>query len=156
MWYENLYGMKHYGSKFECEEERNDDLIRAYREQVRQCTVIYIPDIFKKVVDMPSRRFWVSEERAAIVIASMMRGDTLETMRQVKREMFTEIYRRVMAVREQCPTMSVYEMVSRVVRQPAPKFYLTAGSARVIYYRIKKDYERETMRRLKSKIQSKP
>lgn len=133
--------MKHYGSIFECERERNEDLIRAYREQIRSCAVIRIPDIFERVVNMPSKRFWVSEERAAIVIASMMKGNKLEGMRHTKREMFHEIYQRVMELKSKLSTkMSILDMVSIVVRQDAPKFYLTAGSAKVIFYKIKKEW----------------
>lgn len=132
--------MKNRGSEFEYVEERNNDLMNAYLSQLAACNVIRLPQIFNNVVNMPSSRFWVSAERAAIVISNMMRGDTIPNMRKTKREMFYEIYRRVIELRALHPNKSIYELALIVVQSPAPKFYLTAGSAKVIIYRIKKQW----------------
>lgn len=140
--------MKNRGSEFEYAEERNDDLMRAYLSQLSECDVIRLPQVFSHVVNMPSRRFWVSAERAAIVISNMMRGDTLPNMRMTKREMFYEIYRRVLELQKMYPNKSIYELAFIVVQEPAPKFYLTAGSAKVIIYRIKKQWYEKKARRL--------
>ncbi|MCU6767837.1 hypothetical protein OCV73_02545 [Barnesiella propionica] len=121
--------------------------MRVYREQILHCDTIKLPQIFDLVVNTPSVRFWVSEERAAIVIANMMRGDKLLKMRNTKREMFFEIYKRAMKLRQEYPEMSVYELAFHVVRQPAPKFYLTAGSAKVIVHKIKKKWYEERKRK---------
>ena len=145
--------MKHFGSNFEHTEERNEDIMRAYMEEIGRCDQIYLPQVFDNIVNAPSKRFWVSAERAAIVISSMMRGDTLEAMRPTKREMFREIYRRVKILQEKHPEMSISEMVLQVVQEPAPKFYLTAGSAKVIIYRVRKQWFKkrsQELRRLRS------
>lgn len=141
--------MKPTGSKFEYEKERNDDLMRSYHTLIESTDYISMPDIYKEVVNMPSLRFWVSEERAAIVIASMMKGDELEGMLVNKKEMFQEIYRRVVIIRRQSPDITVFEACTRVVRQPAPKFYLTPGSAKVIICRAKRKWYEERKRRLR-------
>ena len=141
--------MKHFGNGFEYADERNDDIMRAYTQELAACDRIYLPQVFDRVVNMPSRRFWVSAERAAIVVSSMMRGDTLMNMRPTKREMFREIYRRVMLLKEQHPEMSLYELAFNVVQEPAPKFYLTAGSAKVIIYRIKKQWHKKRSQELR-------
>ncbi len=130
--------MKPHGTKFEYEEERNADLMRAYREEIAAVSYIRMPDIYHAIVNRPSARFWVSEERAAIVISAMMRGIPIDDMRPLKREMFQEIYRRVLALKQRMPYESVCRLVFRVVASPAPKFYLTPGSAKVIICRIKK------------------
>lgn len=145
--------MKNHGSVFEYARERDEDIMRAYLEQIESCDTIYLPQIFNRVVNMPSRRFWVSAERAAIVISSMMRGDNLQRMRPTKREMFREIYRRVLKLRAENPEMSIYELAFHVVQEPAPKFYLTAGSAKVIIYKAKKlwhEKRRQRLQRLRS------
>ena len=98
---------------------------------------------------MPSKRFWVSAERAAIVISNMMRGDDLLNMRPTKREMFQEIYHRIKILQEQNPRMSIYEMALKVVQEPAPKFYITAGSAKVIIYRIRKQWHKKRSQELR-------
>ena len=139
--------MKYFGSTFEYEEERNKDLMRAYREEIAAVDFINMPDIFRSIVNKPSSRFWVSEERAAIVVSAMMRGETLAKMRPLKREMFQEIYNRVKALQEQHPDKSVYQLTFTVVQQQAPKFYLTAGSAKVIISKIKRKWYEERRRK---------
>lgn len=82
---------------------------------------------------MPSRRFWVSSVRAAVVVSAMMRGeDVLSQMRSTKSEMFREIYKRVVEIREKNPGISILEICENVVQQPAPKIYLTPGSAKIM------------------------
>lgn len=135
--------MKNKGSIFEYEDARNRDLMRAYKELVEKSRRIYLPDICKQLVNMPSERFWVSEERAAIVISDMLKGRPIDNMTRNKREMYEEIYRRVLALREERPDASITELVSEVVEGPAPKFYLTPKSAKVIISKIKSEwYER--------------
>ena len=98
---------------------------------------------------MPSLRFWVSPERAAIVIASIMKGDKLSYMRNNKREMFREIYKRAMEIRKKLPNLTILETASIVVEQPAPKFYLTPGYAEIIVGKIKKQCYERTKQRLR-------
>lgn len=132
--------MKNYGSTFEYEDKRNRELLKAYREETSNADFIRRDVILSKVVNRPASRFWVSEERAAIVMANMMRGDKLTGMRPLKREMFCEIFRRFLLLKKQMPQASVYRLASMVVNQPAPKFYLTPGSANVILSKIRRSW----------------
>jgi hypothetical protein len=132
--------MKYFGSILEFTEERNNDLLRAYRRQLARVKYIKTRDIFEAVVDTPSARFWVSEERATIVVAAMQRGDRLLYMRPTKREMFQEIYRRYLILRDKYPSRTAPDLIMEVVHQPAPKFYMTPGSAHAIVCRIKRGY----------------
>ncbi len=117
--------------------QRNNDLMRVYRQCLAEARVVVMPEIFQRVADSPSRRFWVSEERAAIVVARIHAGKSWPHMRPAKREMFEEIYRRFLIERMAHPKKSVYELVTGVVNQPAPKFYLTARTVGEFIYRIK-------------------
>lgn len=117
--------------------QRNDDLMRAYREQLALANYIIIPEIFEKVAESPARRFWVSEERASVEVARMLVGKPFSRMRQNKREMFEEIFRRYIALRDLHPDKSLFVLVSDIVRQPAPKFYLTPRTVGEFIYRIK-------------------
>lgn len=140
--------MKNKGSSFEYAKERDNDIMRAYLQLLRECDIIEPQNIFRKVVNMPSKRFWVSAERAAIVVSKMMKGDKLLDMRPTKREMFEEIYRRVMKLKE-FSSASIYELAIEVVQEPAPKFYLTTGSAKVIIYKAKKQWFRDQKRQMR-------
>ncbi len=128
--------MRKHGSGFEYEIERNRDLLRARREALASRDDSM--GIYRQIVSMPSRRFWVSEERAYIVIYRMVKhgADSIRQMQPMKQKMFMEIYRRVCQTMALRPNDSLYKIVFDVVNQPAPEFYLTSGSAKVIIHRI--------------------
>lgn len=129
--------MKYFGSILDFTKERNADLMRVYHEKLTEASIIVMPVIFQLVADSPASRFWVSEERAAIVISAMAAGKPMPRMRNNKREMFGEIYHRYLVMREDYPDKSVYELVAKIVNQPAPKFYLTPRTVGEFIYRIK-------------------
>jgi len=142
--------MKPHGSRYEYEDQRNDNLMQVYHEIIVKAHHVRMPDIYEKVANSPSRRFWVSAERAAIVVSSMMRGDKLKRMRPLKQQMYNEIYRRVIVLRKQKPNLPISQLVAQVVEQPAPKFYITPGSAKVLICKIRKEwYYQRTKRRLR-------
>lgn len=129
--------MKYFGSILEFTRARNADLMRTYREKLAEASIIIMPVIFELVAESPASRFWVSEERAAIVISTMAAGKPMPRMRRNKREMFEEIYRRFIIMKQEFPDKSVYELVTNIVNQPAPKFYLTPRTVGEFIYRIK-------------------
>lgn len=141
--------MKHKGALMEYSKERLDDLMRVYDEYVASCRYIRMPDVYKTIVNMPSRRFWVSDIRAALVVSAMIRGEAhLETMNITKREMYEEIHRRVMLMLEDNPKKTISELCSIVVAQPAPKFYITPGSAKIMVCKARKEWNRRKQQRL--------
>lgn len=135
--------MKHFGSTVEFTEARNADLMRVYRSKIAQAKHIVVTDIFREVALSPSRRFWVSEERAAVVIAAMEAGKSIDYMTHNKRLMFEEIYRRYVLARQNDKTTALCRLVADIVNQPAPQFYLTVRSVAEFIYRMKnKWYDR--------------
>lgn len=141
--------MKHAGAAVEFARERADDLMRACDRYMESVPYIRMSEVYGKVAGMPSSRFWVSEERAAQVVRSMLRGrDPLRGMFPTKREMYTEIFRRVKALRSRRPGMTVVEACSIVVEQPAPKFYMTPGSVKVTICRHRGEWNRRKLERL--------
>lgn len=145
--------MRKKGSISDCARERNRDLFRAYRELLESSAHIELSELLEKVVNMPAKRFWVSEERAAIVIADMMRGCRNLHVGKNKMEMFNEIFRRALKVKAARPELTVYEIAKIVVNQRAPKFYLTTGSARVILFYEKKKWYEERKKNLRHMFQ---
>lgn len=130
--------MKPVGTKFEFAEQRNEDLISTYRRKLSECEVIRLPKVLRETVQSPSKRFWVSEERAIIVVMQMMAGNNLDRMQPMRKAMYEEIYRRTMKMKMMNPEMTFTEIVSLVIEQPAPCFYLTPGSAKVIIHKAMK------------------
>ena len=141
--------MKYQGSFFEYEQERNEDLIRAFCAKIGSSEIMSLDDMWKEIAAMPSKRFWVTKERAAIIVSRIAKGDNLNRMRELKREMFFEIYDRVKELKTSQPHTSLIRLCSKVVNSPAPKFYMTPDSVRVIIYKIKRGWYKERKRKLR-------
>lgn len=134
--------MKHKGSVCDYKNERNEDLFRAYRQLLETERVINPKTFFKKLVRMPSKRFWVSEERASVVLSVMLQEKQPQAIIRNRKEMFREIYKRAIRLMKKEPELSISEVARRVVNQQAPKFYLSPKSAKyIIFYEKKKWYE---------------
>lgn len=130
--------MKTIGSTFLYEEERNEDLMRCFQEKASNTSLLVVSDIFNEVVNSPSARFWVSERRATTIISRMIHGkDVLSGMKPQKKEMYMEIFNRTMKRIKEGTKETLFDIVSSIVCSPAPKFYLTPDSAKIIYYRCR-------------------
>lgn len=130
--------MKNYGSFLEFTDQRNNEIIETFNRILP--TAPSILDAFAMVANSPASRFWVSEERAAIVIADMLRKRPLTNMRPLKMEMFNEIFRRFMIIRKDNPRKPIRAIVSQIVHQPAPSFYLSPRTIGEIIYLIHKGW----------------
>lgn len=132
--------MKHQGSCCEFAKERDENLLSVYRDLLSEASYpISHPSILQKLVDHPSKRFWVSSERATIVISDMMKGKDISGMNQTRIDMFTEILSRVINYQQtHADQRSLFLIVEDIVNQEAPRFYLTTGSAKIIIHKIKK------------------
>ena len=118
--------------------------MEAYRKAIKNAGYIDINKIAEEIVNMPYSRFWVSEERAMLVISAIDRGTpVLDTMRPLKREMFEKIYERVCKLRKDNTYTCTAELVMMAVNSQAPKLYMRPRCALDIIYKIKRGfYER--------------
>lgn len=136
----NSSPMKPHGTIMAFTRERNQALLKTFRKQCANASTIILKDILQNTVNSPSPRFWVSEERAANVVSKIISGKpVLLTMRPTKREMFSEIHRRVIELKKQHPDWILCELVQKVITSPAPKFYMEANSLKRILCTIRKD-----------------
>jgi len=141
--------LKHKGDTHDFTRERNHAFMQLFHQLAAQQSVLCLDTLFRQLVLMPTPRFWVSEERAAIVVARIFRGESLRNMLPLKREMYLEIARRTRALIADSPQLSLTEAVATVVHHPAPRHYITPSSARILYYRIKAHYYAERHQRLR-------
>jgi len=133
--------MKHFGCILEFTDQRNKELMSAFRQALAEQDFIDIATVSEIVVNRPCSRFWVSEERALVVISALLKGKpVLDTMRETKREMFTEIFNRFLVLRASEPDTPTFDLVMRVVNSPAPKFYMRPRCAMEIIYKIKSGF----------------
>ena len=129
--------MKHFGSILEFTEQRNKELLETYKNYLDRHYLYVMPEIHKMVAESPFSRFWVSEERASIVVSAMLAGKPLPRMNKNKLEMFKEIFTRFLQLKKIFPKRSVYDLVFDIVNQPAPKFYMTPRTVGEYINRIK-------------------
>lgn len=118
---------------------RDACLAREVDRLKAEARFIYMPRIIKEAVGKPCPRFWVSEERAAIVVAAMQRlgRACIEGMVPTRRAMFSELWLRARVYLRCNPGSPVSEAAAEAVHSPAPCFYLTEQSALRIYNRYK-------------------
>ena len=140
--------MKYHGCVLDFTDKRNEELMKAFRQTISTKSFIDITEISEIIVNTPCSRFWVSEERALVVIAAMLKGKpVLNTMRSTKREMFQEIHKRVIDLRKKYPDKTLFELVIKVVNSPAQKFYMRPRCAMEIIYKIKREFYKKQKRR---------
>ncbi len=128
--------------------ERNATLVQHFRKQLAQQSRIDLDKAFKGAAEQPAPRFWVSELRAAVVIATLLKAEKrggeegaeriLAEMYEEKREMYREIYRRVKQLKELRPDAPVCELAEEVVNTPAPRSYISWHRAKRVIYAEKR------------------
>lgn len=118
--------MKHKGSNFEFEEELCIELFETFRRVFRAQGA----KVYEDVVNQPASRFWVTPIRATIVIQEMIKGNNDSVMRTTKKDMYKEIYNRVMDIIQQGDERTIYQIVEDVVEHEAPRFFVTPKKAR--------------------------
>lgn len=135
-------------SSFEYRDDRSRELLEVFNRELGTRLFEPVQSVLCRVVNMPSSRFWVSEERAARVVSAMLRGKGGGVRSALRREMYEEIARRCASLREEHPDWSVSTCVWHVVSRPAPKFYLSVESAHTLIINARKQCIEERMQRL--------
>jgi hypothetical protein len=133
---------------FEYQKERNKDLMRAFHLCMDRYSGNSFNAICEKVRLVPAVRFWVSEERATIVIIQILKGEH-PVMSQEKQDMYAEILSRVKVIMLKQPDRAISDIVFEVVHQPAPRFYYTTASIREMIYRIKAEWYEQRKQKLR-------
>lgn len=131
--------MKHKGSRCDFTKERDADILRAYKEVISVRDNIGLLEIERRLLQSPSKRFWVSVDRAYNVILNMINGKSISNMNSQKREMFQEIFRRFKIYSKEHPSLTKMDVIWHVCNQEAPSFYLTPKSMHVILHRVRKE-----------------
>lgn len=131
--------MKHKGSRCDFTKERDADILRAYKEVISVRDNIGLLEIERRLLQSPSKRFWVSVDRAYNVILNMLNGKSINNMNSQKREMFQEIFRRFKIFSKEHPSLTKMDVIWHVCNQEAPSFYLTPKSMHVILHRVRKE-----------------
>lgn len=144
--------MKQKGYVCDYIEERDADLLRAYKEIISVRDNIRFSEVVAQLAKSPSKRFWVSELQAYKVVLKILGGDSLSGMIPTRKVMYQEIFRRYQSYSAQHPSLTKMEVVSRVCNEPAPSFYLTPKSIITILSRVRKEAKRKCLERTKRRL----
>ena len=117
-------------------------------QQLAQGKKARMKEISVLAAKCPSSRFWISEERAQIVIYSWYSHDVYgkpyppyadpSRMFSLHVQMFQEVYSRCKILRQRHPSRPMTSIIASVVNSPAPSFYLTPKTILVYYYAQRK------------------
>ena len=130
--------MKKIGSVAEFGHKRDSELLKAFRRAVVESETTDTDEFYRLAAASPSTRFWVSERRASEVIGQMLKGRSIEKMTPMRQKMYRELYRRALLYIEEHPGCTIYDAAFAAVNTPAPEFYLTPLSCRVILSRARR------------------
>ncbi len=144
--------MKVKGSSCDFAQERDADLLRAYREILSGRDNCSLSEAEERILQSPSRRFWVSEGRAYRVVLDLLKGKSIDYMIPTRKAMFMEIFRRFLIYRKEHPSLTKMEIVWRVCNEKAPSFYLTKYSVHVILCRVRKEEKRRCYEQRKRRL----
>lgn len=120
-------------------QQRNTELLAAYKAELKKAQYQNLDfGFWKRVVDTPATRFWVSPERALEVMKLFLKGkNTIGKGR--KSEMYLALFFALKEQIEKNPHLPLLHNVERAVFSPSPKMFLTPNSAKVIICQIKKE-----------------
>lgn len=129
--------MRKKGFQAEYTAQRNEELRRALKRAILSPDSRSLDHSYELAVATPASRFWVGERHAADILNAMKRGKQLRNMKPKTRAMYEELYRRASAYLRKHPAASMAEAAFEAVNSPAPEFYLTPMSAKVILSRAR-------------------
>lgn len=123
-------------------EEMKRDLMKVYREVVKNYEFKHNEDAFDLVVRHPAPRFYVCSRRALQHLSPLTRGDRsgLEKLSPLKREMYEALFATVMRLwqEEKYWGQTLNYVLRFAVQEPAPRFYIGKDRMEQIW-REKKD-----------------
>lgn len=131
--------MRKIGAISEFGSKRDAELWQAYRRAIATSGVVSTEMLYEMTAASPTSRFWVSERRAAEVMGAIIRGISLNHMSPTRQEMFREIFNRFLQYRSKVPKSTIYEATFHAVNTPAPKFYLTPKTVKIILCRYRRE-----------------
>lgn len=116
-------------------DERDEDLLKVYNKIMRFSWMKPMSEVYDSIVASPSRRFWVTGERAYAAINAMRRG-RCDNQYPLRQQMYIEIEHRARKLMCANPGMTMLEACKRAVKQPAPSFYLSRGTVANVLSRL--------------------
>lgn len=119
-------------------EERDRDFMDAYKSILKQygenAPFIKKEILIQETVAHPAKRFYVSPEQALRIISRLLKNQKVNFKNEVKKKMYLALLQKV---RERLPSEHpLIYIITEAIYTEAPCFYLTPGSASILYYQL--------------------
>lgn len=148
--------MRKEGDVFAFTEQRDRDLLSAYQRQISRQLQLYgrinATGLIQKVINSTASRYWVSSERACVVINKLERGESIGYMKPDKMRFYNELYKEFCAYREKHAGMPKKHIVEIVITYPAPCFGISPRVANNIIRKMKRKCMEEKVKRFMSRL----
>lgn len=129
-------------------EEMRRDLLSVYREVYWNGNFKSQKEVYESVVRHPAPRYYICVRWAHQRLSKMMRGDHsgLSKMSDLHREMYESLYDTVVRLsqKEKFVGASLYYILRHAVKEPAPRFYISAARMGQIWRERKRLKVRKT------------
>jgi len=120
--------------------QRNQDFMESYNRVLKgygkKAPFIKKNRLIIEALQQPAKRFYVTHDQCVIIIRQMIKGESTYIKSSLKLEMYNEILIRVKRELSIRPTRGLYGAIDYVLSKPAPKFYMTKGTAELLYYKL--------------------
>ncbi len=130
----------HVSMRLEFIEQRNADFMESYNRVLkrygRYAPFVKKSTLIAEALQEPAKRFYVTHDQCVIIIRQMIKGKKTYIKSPQKIEMYNEILRRVKKELSLRPTRGLYGAIDYVLSNPAPKFYMTKGTAWMLFNKI--------------------
>ena len=110
-----------------------EDIRRAYGGEY-----ISTSDIARLAVRSQAKSFYISYCRCYNIIRLIKNGERLESRSKAKTSLFEEIKRRYLQIKEEKQALKDSDIVCMIIKEEAPRFYITDISAKILYYKLLK------------------
>lgn len=125
---------RHKGNRNPYIDQRDHELYRAFckakEKMLKERGRISLSDAVDAARKSPASRYFVSEQRASIVLRHIMNNRApLETMTETKNRLFRHLYVKYKALKSENPEATHEELVVMACASPAQEFYITHKTA---------------------------
>lgn len=129
--------MKRKGSTCDFVEERNAELLKAYRRNFMRPDLKSLMEVYEAAANSEAPRFYVSECRAVIVYRYWKKYGRLPVAVGSRRKMFHLIAERADSILAANPDCTDRDAVANVIYSPAPTFFLSPLSVKTIIHKLR-------------------
>lgn len=127
---------------YDISKQFQDDIVKAYNSVAN--TSWTQEDAYKKVMEMPAPRYYVSAKQAAQILSPMVRGDfeRVNLMKPNRRRMYYSIFKRVIELSERRAFIGkpLAYIVRYAVVSPAPEFFVSLSAIAKVRSFLKKGH----------------